>query len=345
VDWNFIKTHMGKILVDKDFFLVRPLSHYRTNANVVILRTNPMVVIDTGTKNNPPIRNLVHLFQHYQIESSQIKYIIITHDHQDHFQNLQALQRFVSNASTICSKGDLRSIRYPFLMSPTWFEGLHYYGFKKWGLLTYGTIYAILGNFYWKTIQKVNKIDFIVEKEKTIPLGKDWIKIIPLRGHSRGHICVLDSRKNLFLGDFVPFTPWIEPSSQGVDLILESLNRLLQFSSNDVKQVIRAHGDIRRTPHQHWEIDTWDEEKKRFKFFQQTILNTLEMIPKRIKGKEASIHELTALFAPHYQKYSRLMKIIFIPPAITWGIAYALKLKSERKIFTIKKKGRFYWSA
>lgn len=345
VDWKIVNRNMSKVLVDKDFFLFRPCKLYRTNANIILLRTNPMVFIDAGTKNNPPVRHFKEILQRFKIEPHQVKYIIITHDHQDHCQNLAQLQNLVPNAYTLCSLGDLLSLRYPFLMPPTWFPGLYYFGMKRWGIYIYALIYAVLGNIFWRTIQRVNQINAYVTDEATISLGNEWIKIIPLRGHSRGHICVLDSRKNLFVGDFVPFTPWIEPTENGVDLILEALQRIMKFTENDVQRVIRAHGDVRRPNPKNWEIDSWFEEKKRFQFFYETILQTLEIIPKKIHGKFVTIHQLTAIFAPHYLKYSRLMRTVFIPPAISWGIAYALKLKKEGKITSVKRNGRFYWTS
>jgi glyoxylase-like metal-dependent hydrolase (beta-lactamase superfamily II) len=345
VDWKVVNRNMSKVLVDKDFFLFRPCKLYRTNANIILLRTNPMVFIDAGTKNNPPVRHIQQIIYRFQIDPGAIRYIIISHDHQDHCQNLPQLQQIAPKALTICSKGDLLSLRFPFLMPPTWYGGLYYYGMKRWGIYTYGVIYALFSNVFWRTIQKANRIDAYITEEATIQLGNDWIRIFPLRGHSRGHICVLDSRKNLFVGDFVPFTPWIEPTQEGIDLILGALERILKFTDEDVHRVIRAHGDIRRPNPQQWEIDSWTEEKKRFQFFYDTILKTLEIIPKRIKGKFVTIHQLTSLFAPHYLKYSRLMRTIFIPPAITWGIAYALKLKAEGKIYAVKRNGRFFWTA
>jgi glyoxylase-like metal-dependent hydrolase (beta-lactamase superfamily II) len=304
-----------------------------------------MVFIDTGTKSNPPIAHIEQVLKNHNVDHEKIAYIVLTHAHQDHFQNLPDLQKIAPNAKSVCHKNDLRTIRYPFLMDPTWFEGLYYNGLTKWGVYSYSAFYAVFSNFYFKTIQKVNKIEAYVKNEAVIKVGQEKIHIIPVQGHSQGHLCVLDGRKNLFLGDFVPFTPWVDPTEQGIDLIVASIKRILEFSTAQVKRGVRAHGDIRREDPQTWEIDTWENERRRFQFFLETIYETLDRIPKVIHGKECTIQELTSIFAPHYLRYSKLMRTIFIPPAITWGIAYALKLKKEGLISTIRKKGQYFWTA
>ena len=226
-----VRTNLGKVLVDPDFFLFRPLQHYRTNANIILLRTDPMVFIDTGTKNNPPIAHIEQVLKNHRVDPEKIGYIVLTHAHQDHFQNLPDLQKIAPYAKTICHKNDLRTIRYPFLMDPTWFEGLYYNGLTKWGVYSYSAFYAVFSNFYFKTIQKVNKIEAYVKNEAVIRVGQEKIHIIPVQGHSQGHLCVLDGRKNLFLGDFVPFTPWVDPTERGIDLIVASIKRVLEFST------------------------------------------------------------------------------------------------------------------
>jgi glyoxylase-like metal-dependent hydrolase (beta-lactamase superfamily II) len=342
---QMIRQNLGKVLVDPDFFLFRPISQYRTNANIVLLRTDPMVFIDTGTRNNPPVRHFREVMDRFHITPEQIKYLIITHDHQDHFQNLQEIQHLVPNMITICHERELRTIRFPFIMSRSWFKGLMYSGMPPWGTYLYGTFFGIFSNLMFQTVQKANRIDAYITKETTLSLHNGWIKMIPLQGHSGGHLTILDSRKNLFLGDFVPFTPWVEPTENGIDLMLQSLEYVLQFSAQQVKRTIRAHGDIRRSDPRLWEISPWAEEKARFQTFYDAIHETLDRIPHVIKGKEVKIQDLTGIFAPHFRRYSLMMRTLFIPPAITWGIAYALKLKAQGLIRSVKSRGKYFWTA
>ena len=80
--------------------------------------------------------------QHLSIEPASVKYIVLTHGHQDHFQNIKQYQHLFSRAKTICQQDDARFIRYPFLLSKSWGEGLLYYGLNASGLKLYRLLYG-----------------------------------------------------------------------------------------------------------------------------------------------------------------------------------------------------------
>ncbi len=67
---------------------------------------------------------------------------VLTHGHQDHFQNIKQYQHLLSHAKTICQQDDAQFIRYPFLLSKSWGEGLLYYGLNASGLKLYRLLYG-----------------------------------------------------------------------------------------------------------------------------------------------------------------------------------------------------------
>ena len=164
-------------------------------------------------------------------------------------------------------------------------------------------------------------------------------------GHSDGQIIALDNRKNLYVSDLVAFTPWIEPTHESLDAMIQSLQLLQTFDESKVKRVVRAHGDIRRPNPRYWEIDSWSQEKERFQFFLDTINSTLDSIPSFLQNHPMSIQQITLKIIPNYRSYSKWMARVFIPPAITWGIAYCLHLERNGKIHSFVKNKRMFWEA
>jgi glyoxylase-like metal-dependent hydrolase (beta-lactamase superfamily II) len=336
------KAHMGKILVDEDFVIFRPRVAYRMNANVVVIRTEVPVIVDTGTKGNPPIHTIMHTLAAHDISPRSVRYIVLTHGHQDHIQNLIQFQSKFMNAATICHHADFENIQFPFLLSREWEDAFFYYGIPHHVYYRYRLYYAVLSNFFYRTLQRPNRITATVFQEIRLKLGNDYIDLIPFPGHSRGHLVVRDCRKNLYVGDMVPFVPWIEPTSTALDAMIESVQRVLRFSDTEIKRIIRGHGDIRLPPSQ-WEVRRWVDEKVRYQLFLDTIYETLDRIPQILQTHPLTMQQLTSKIIPHYVRYSKIMARLFIPPAISWGIAYCLKLSNEGKINRQIKGNRVYW--
>jgi hypothetical protein len=163
----------------------------------------------------------------------------------------------------------------------------------------------------------------------------------------------------LFLSDFVPFTPWIDPKAEALDNMILSIKNILCLSESQVTRAVRNHGDIRRYPEYNrklsdngpwysntasWEVAAWSEEKARFKFWLEIIEHSLEKIPNYLKKRPMNIFEISSLLIPHYNKYNLLMKLFFIPPSITWTICYCLKLEQMGILKRSMKNGMAYWS-
>lgn len=336
------KVQFGKILIDDDFFLFRPLKQYRTNANITLLRTEIPVILDTGTYNNPPMQRILAILKKYAIPADSIRYIIITHGHPDHFQNLPRFQRVFSHAQTLCHKDDVIDVQDPYHLL---LEFTKYRGLLKGSLFFSGIFYKAYSLLFYRNWGRQFKIDRMIAQDTRIRLGQDSIRLIHTPYHSKGHMIILEeSRKNLFLADMVPFTPYIEISDTAIDKIMKSTQRILQFDESQVKRAIRAHGDIRRPNPLEWEISPWGEEKARFLFFLETIHKTIDLIPNMLKNRQLTTEQLTQRIIPQYLHYSKWISLFFMPPAMSWTLAYALKLQRENKIQVIYKAHQCYWT-
>ena len=205
----------------------------------------------------------------------------------------------------------------------------------------------IIFSIYYQTIPLFPRIDYSWKPNNsndfiTLKFGDLKLTLIPTPGHSDGHISVLDSRGNLFLGDMIPFTPWIEPSKYSVDSILKSIKNLLSLD-NKIKRAIRSHGNPKKK--KFIEISPWEEEKQRFMKFSKQIEATLQKIPLILQnGNSYNTRNLTKLIFPKSKKYSNLMSIFFFTPSISWMIAYCLKLEKDKKIRRIFREGEIFWT-
>ncbi len=338
--------HLGKVLRDDDFIIFRPKQQYRINSNVILIKSDSEVAFfESGKRGNPSIYNILHTLKKEKIPLDSVKYLLISHAHQDHFANIRQMQQKFANVQTYCHINDANGIRFPFILPKTWKEGLYNSNFRKSSVNLYSFYYTLFSNLYFQSFQLPNRIDGTFNQDTKLKLGTEYLTILQTPGHTEGHISMLDGRKNLYLADFVPNTPWIDPNAHSLDAMIASIKKILALDSNQVHRVIRGHGDIRREPHSSWEIANWSEEKARFQKFLNTIHSTLDLIPEKLKGKEMDIMQITSLFSPKYKRYSAIMTRFFIPPAVTWGIAYVLKLQREQKVHLKKNSRKLIWTA
>ncbi len=338
---------MGRILVDEDFIVFRPEGGYRVNSNTVLVKNTPNsgFIFECTPNAALSVSKIEDYMKKQEIDESYIRYIILSHAHQDHYANLKEYQKRFPEAKTISHERDINSIRFPFMLPKTWSEGLRHKGFSERSLNVYRSVYSLFTHFYFKSFQNTNKIDYFFKEDRELSVGNSTIQLLHTPGHSPGHICILDSNKNLFVADLVPFTPWCCPVESGIDDMMGSIKKILRLSPSKVKRIVKSHGDIRRTPHQKWEIAQFSSEMPKYESFLKSIRATLKRIPSEIKGKEVDLEYICSLFNPNFAKYSKLMKAVFIPPAISWAIAYALKLETEGKIQRVSKKYKNYWTA
>ena len=331
---------MGKILDTNDFILFRPNYSYRTNANTIILKGVEPIIFDTGTPFNPGTAKIKEYLQKQGITPESIKSIVISHAHQDHFKALPEFRKSFSNASVYVHQADANVVYKQFKTQSSWKHALKLKGYSLFVINLFEAIYFFFSPLYFQNITTLNHIDYTI-KDGTI-IGKDpQIKVIHTPGHTDGHICVLDSKGNFFIADMVPFTPWIEPNKRSLNQILGSVDKIIDILKTKSTRVIRCHGDYR---FDNWEINSPEFELEKFEFFKDSIEEMLEKIPGFLK-KPRRLEDIAQFINPNYNRYSKVMKLFFVPPAFTWAISYCLKLESEGKIAHKKTPLYTIWSS
>jgi len=172
------------------------------------------VVIDSG----PTFSYAAQAYEQMQkIATLPVKYVIITHDHDDHWQG----------NSFYKSKGAL-------LIGPRTYEQNVVAGMKT-------RMQRILGKeLYGKT--KIVKLDTIVDDNLTISLGKEKFEIRQLEdiAHTKGDLVVyIPSKQSLFVGDLV-FSGRLTSLRDGS--LLGSLRALDKIDTYHAKHIIGGHG-------------------------------------------------------------------------------------------------------
>jgi glyoxylase-like metal-dependent hydrolase (beta-lactamase superfamily II) len=348
------KNKLGITVDYDDFTIIRPRLSYRINSSIIIIKGEQPVIIDTGLPFDPGIGRLKKALKMQNINPVDIKYLIITHFHPDHSFNLFQLEKVLKNAKVICHESDYKAIQNPVVFDHSYDLALKHAGENS--LLK--VLYSIFVPLFITSVGPLNfnpRIDYLVKSEpdnnETFNLsnlprlysGSLKLTIIHCPGHSAGHITVLDNNKNLYMGDFVPFTPWIDPTAKGLDDMIKSIKKILSLSSNDVELAIRAHGDFRREGS--WEVSEWGEEKENFKLFLDVIFETLDGIKGFLKDNPQDINKITEKIIPQYLRYNKFLRIFYIPPSMSWSLAYCLKLEKMGEIKRSKRGRKLVWSA
>jgi len=172
------------------------------------------VVIDSG----PTFSYAAQAYAKMQkIAKLPIKYVIVTHDHDDHWQG----------NSFYKSKGAL-------LIGPRTYEQNVLAGMET-------RMHRILGDaLYGKT--KIVKLDTVVDNNLTLTLGKEKFEIKQLEkiAHTKGDLVIyLPKKKLLFAGDLV-FNGRLTSLRDGS--LLGSLDALKKIDAYHAKVIIGGHG-------------------------------------------------------------------------------------------------------
>lgn len=194
-----------------------------TNTGVIRLNDNGALVIDPGLGGIRP-RKMIELLKENNMD---IKYIINTHEHGDHYEGCAKLKELDNNIKILSS-----SEAKLFIDNPNKFEE-----------------YTLGGRankfFKFKSYKEKNnliKVDDTIE-EGNIVLNNRILEIIKLRGHSEGSIGILTEDKILFVGDLFVGDHILKK----FDLLLlydvkEYLNSISKIKDIDFEYMILGHG-------------------------------------------------------------------------------------------------------
>jgi len=345
---------MGSTVDCGDFLIIRPSTSYRMHSSVIVIKGEEPVIIDTGTTLEPGMKHIKYTLSVHGIDPLTVKYIILTHSHSDHVLQLYGLQHLCSNAKVICHERDAFNIQHPTRMERSWLKALKILGKSQLSLLLSRILTTPGYILFYRSINLYPRIDYLVPalvNQNGFVLSEcpklstkfRTLRFIPTPGHTAGHMCIYDeNQKILFLGDFVPFTPWINPLPEALEGMMQSIRNILTLSSDQVKYTVSAHGDIRR---KNWEIMGWDCAKEKFQIFLDTINESLKKIPKLVQNKPLTSENIAQLIIPNYKRYLWIMRVFFIPPALTWILAYCQKLEMQGEIKRIIQGNKTLWTA
>ncbi|MCC3864277.1 MBL fold metallo-hydrolase [Terrisporobacter petrolearius] len=194
-----------------------------TNTGVIKLDDNKALIIDPGLGGIRPSKMMDLL----KANNMNIKYIINTHEHGDHYGGCSKLKEFDNNIQILSS-----SEAKIFIDNP-----------RKFADYTVGG----KANKFWKfkvSEEKNNstKVDDTIE-EGNLVLNNKKIEIIKLKGHSEGSIGILTQDKVLFVGDLFVGIHILNK----FELLLlydveEYLNSIDRIENMDFEFMILGHG-------------------------------------------------------------------------------------------------------
>lgn len=194
-----------------------------TNTGVIKLDDNKALIIDPGLGGIRPIKMMDLL----KANNMNIKYIINTHEHGDHYGGCSKLKELDNNIQILSS-----SEAKIFIDNPRKFAD-----------------YTVGGrtNKFWKfkvseEKNNVTKVDDTIE-EGNIVLNNIKIEIIKLKGHSEGSIGILTQDKVLFVGDLFVGSHILNK----FELLLlydvkEYLNSIDKIENMDFEFMVLGHG-------------------------------------------------------------------------------------------------------
>lgn len=182
-----------------------------TNTGVIKLDDNNVLIIDPGLGGRRP-RKIMELLNE---NNMSIKYIINTHEHEDHYEGCSQMKEIDNNIKILSSEEAKIFIDYPH---------------KFADCLVGGKSNNFLNSNLSRQKNNTAKIDDVIE-EGNIVLNNRKFEIIKLRGHSEGSIGILTEDKVLFIGDL-----FIE------EKLLSKFNLLLMY---DVKSYLESIDKIK----------------------------------------------------------------------------------------------------
>lgn len=193
-----------------------------TNTGVVELDYNNALIIDPGIGGTRP-QKMVELLKE---NNMNIKYIINTHEHDDHYEGCSQLKKLNDNIKILSS-----SESKVFIDNPNKFKDC----------IIGGKSNKFLNFKVSEEKDNLTKVDDIIE-EGNIVLNNKKIEIIKLKGHTEGSIGILTEDKVLFVGDLFIGSQMLNK----FDLLLlhdvkEYLNSINKIRYIDFEYIVLGH--------------------------------------------------------------------------------------------------------
>jgi len=182
-------------------------------------------VIDVGS-------NIDSLIYRMKTESLNLKYIFLTHAHQDHIVGLNALKKRYPKAKVCFSKEEFKDFKH-YLRWKEIFDSTSVDGWKK------DAVIAKLMDFDYK---RVKKPDIYLDDDQEYKIGNTTLKVIKTPGHSNGSL-TFSIANMIFPGDLLLYhsTGYLDYFLCSKDEIVKSI-RMLYNILPDETIIHSGHG-------------------------------------------------------------------------------------------------------
>ena len=227
---------------------------------------NSYVLIDAGLNFSDCEKLFFSGLKKLKISSSNLKYLIITHEHPDHIGLLNILKKRIPHVQIAMHEITHNMIKW-MTNSKKMDEIQSYAKEGSLRMMKFGVsenqskrVYQFMRSF--RNFTLYNEPDRILKDNDEILINSKKLKVIWTPGHSIGHICIFDeTKKYLFSGDhilsritphigaFLP-NPILEKDNTFtniLDMYLKSLDRIDQLNP---KIIFPAHQEIIYNPHE-----------------------------------------------------------------------------------------------
>jgi len=226
------------IEIKKNIYLLKiPTPFFVGPVNAYLIREDPVTLIDAGPKTDEAREALLYGLKESRVSVNDIKRVVLTHCHSDHFGNARFIQE-ASDCEVILNEGDSHYIMGSYDdVIKKWCDGINIF-FKESGVdkKEAGELSVRFGSRLKKFGDSLERATF-VQEGFAVKTDSYNLKVLHTPGHSPGSIS-LYSKKNgfVFSGDTVleGITP--NPVAEVMDGYREFNN--LQAYRNSLEKVL-----------------------------------------------------------------------------------------------------------
>ncbi len=204
------------------------------------------VLVDTGWKSEEAFQSLLQQIANIGIGVKDLRHVVITHAHPDHYGLIGALSQQTSGSLVIHERENtilqMRATDYESMVLEMtgWLQAHGMPGDMR-RLFEYSTLVSL-------GMLPVDMPVWIVRGGEKIAVGDYCFEVIWTPGHSPGHICLYEPRKRILIsGDHI-----LPETTPNISMFLgtmknplsEYLEALRRVACLDVELVFPAHGEV-----------------------------------------------------------------------------------------------------
>lgn len=296
--------------------------------NLYLFPAEPLTLLDAGPKTVRARQAIEKTLEAHGYGCQDLRRIIITHAHIDHFGLARELAR-ASGAAIYIHPHDTPKVRpgYSFMQ-----EKLHL--LREAGVPD--AKLKELEGWSHKAEEFLDPLDEVhpLEENGQIPFDSFSLKVIHCPGHSQGHICLYDEeRKELYGGDHIlkhiTPNPAMEPLPSAPEKrshsLIQYLGSLGKIDRLNLACIFPAHGPVIHSPH------------KRIMDIHRHHLRRKDRLHRLLDGQGSTAYDLAErLFGP-----AKEMDIFLI---VSEALAHLDLLLQEERAIAQERGGVFYYS-